>query len=53
MKFATVSTLRASSQPALVVDDRVYTLPYPDMQTVIAVGGEIAARRASNLLTTG
>ncbi|HLO17082.1 MAG TPA: hypothetical protein VK206_19770, partial [Anaerolineales bacterium] len=28
------------SQPALIVDDRVYTLPYPDMQTVIAVGAK-------------
>src|ERR1044072_6653801 len=47
MKFATVSTLRASSQPALVIDDRVHTLPYPAMQTVIAPGPENAARRAS------
>src|SRR5512142_2181075 len=47
MKFATVSTLRASSQPAIVLDDRVYTLPYPDMNAVIAAGAENAARRAS------
>jgi fumarylacetoacetate (FAA) hydrolase len=47
MKFATVSTLRASSQPALVVDDRVHTLPYPDMQAVLAAGAEKAANRAS------
>src|SRR5215216_104999 len=47
MKFATVSTLRASSQPALVIEDRVHTLPYPDMQAVIAAGAENAARRAS------
>ncbi len=47
MKFATVSTLRATSQPALVTNDRVYTLPYPDMQAVIAAGAETAARRAS------
>src|SRR5215204_2059296 len=47
MKFATVSTLRASSQPALVIEDRVYTLPYPDMQAVIAAGAEKAANRAS------
>ena len=47
MKFATVSTLRASSQPALVMDDHVYTLPYPDMQAVIAAGAEKAASRAS------
>jgi len=47
MKFATISTLRATSQPALVVDDRVYTLPYPDMQAVIAAGAGKAASRAS------
>jgi fumarylacetoacetate (FAA) hydrolase len=47
MKFSTVSTLRASSQPALVIDDRLYTLPYPDMHAVIAAGAETAARRAS------
>lgn len=47
MKFATVSTLRASSQPAIIVDDRVHTLPYPDMRAVIAAGAEKAASRAS------
>jgi len=47
MKFATISTLRATSQPALVMDDRVHTLPYPDMQAVIAAGAEKAASRAS------
>jgi fumarylacetoacetate (FAA) hydrolase len=47
MKFATVSTLRATSQPALVMDDRVYTLPYPDMHAVIAAGAENAARKVS------
>ena len=47
MKFATISTLRASSQPALVIEDRVHTLPYPDMQAVIAIGPEKAASRAS------
>lgn len=47
MKFATVSTLRASSQPAIVVEERVYTLPYPDMNAVMAAGAENAARRAS------
>jgi len=47
MKFATVSTLRASSQPAIVIDDKVHTLPYPDMQAVIAVGAEKSASRAS------
>jgi fumarylacetoacetate (FAA) hydrolase len=47
MKFATVSTLRATSQPAIVIDDRVYTLPYADMHAVIAAGAEKAAIRGS------
>lgn len=47
MKFATISTLRATSQPALVKEDRVYTLPYPDMLAVINAGAEKAAKRAS------
>lgn len=47
MKFATVSTLRATTQPALVVDDRVHTLPYPDMLAVIAAGAETAAKKAA------
>lgn len=47
MKFATVSTLRSSSQPAIIIDDKVHTLPYPDMQAVIAAGVEKAASRAS------
>ena len=47
MKFATVSTLRASSQPAIVLDDKIHTLPYPDMQAVIAASAEKAASRAS------
>lgn len=47
MKFATVSTLRASSQPAVIVEDRVHTLPYPDMHAVIAAGAQKAAGRAS------
>jgi fumarylacetoacetate (FAA) hydrolase len=47
MKFATISTLRASSQPALVVEDHVHTLPYADMNAVIAAGAEKAAGRAS------
>ena len=47
MRFATVSTLRASSQPAIVIDDKIHTLPYPDMQAVIAAGAEKAAGRAS------
>jgi len=49
MKFATVSTLRASSQPAIVIEDRVHTLPYPDMHAVIAAGAEKAASRASKV----
>ena len=48
MKFATVSTLRHTSQPALVIEDRVYTLPYPDMSAVIAAGAEVAASKKSN-----
>ena len=48
MKFATVSTLRHTSQPALVIDERVYTLPYPDMSAVIAAGAEVAASKRSN-----
>ena len=47
MKFATISTLRHTSQPALVDGDRVYTLPYPDMLAVIAAGAEVAASKAS------
>lgn len=49
MKFATISTLRATSQPALVKDDRVYTLPYPDMLAVMAAGTDAsrAAKKAS------
>lgn len=49
MKFATVSTLRASSQPAIVIEDRVHTLPYADMKAVLAAGadGQPAASRAS------
>ena len=47
MKFATISTLRATSQPALVKEDRVYTLPYPDMLAVMQAGAEKAASRAS------
>jgi fumarylacetoacetate (FAA) hydrolase len=47
MKFATVSTHRARSEPALVKEDRVYTLPYPDLLAVIAAGPEKAVSRAS------
>ena len=48
MRFATISTLRHTSQPALVIEDRVYTLPYPDMSAVIAAGAEVAASKKSN-----
>ena len=47
MKFATVSTLRHTSQPAIVIEDRVHTLPYPDMLAVIAEGAEKAANKAA------
>ncbi|MFT3893771.1 MAG: fumarylacetoacetate hydrolase family protein [Anaerolineales bacterium] len=47
MKFATISTLRHTSQPALVMEDGVYTLPYPDMNAVIAAGAEVAAGKRS------
>ena len=47
MKFATISTLRHSSQPVLVDGDRVYTLPFPDMYAVMEAGAELAASRAS------
>ena len=47
MKFATVSTLRHTSQPAIVIEDRVHTLPYPDMLAVIAEGAEKAAKKAA------
>ena len=47
MKFATVSTLRSTTQPAIVVGDRVHTLPYPDMTAVIAAGAEVASKKAA------
>jgi len=47
MKFATISTLRHTSQPALVIEDRVHTLPYPDMYAVMEVGTGKAASKAS------
>ena len=43
MRFATISTHLARSEPALVKEDRVYTLPYPDMHAVMAAGAEKAA----------
>ena len=47
MKFATISTLRATTQPALVDGDRVYTLPFADMYAVMEIGAEKAAGRKS------
>ena len=47
MKFATISTLRDTSQPALIVEDRVHTLPFADMYAVMEVGATEAAKRAS------
>ena len=47
MKFATISTLRHTSQPALVINDRIHTLPFPDMYAVMEVGAEKAAKKAS------
>jgi len=47
MKFATIATHHATSQPALVIEERVHTLPYPDMLAVIAAGAEVAAGKAS------
>ena len=48
MKFATISTHHATSQPALVDGDRVYTLPFADMYAVMAVGAEVAASKKSS-----
>jgi len=47
MKFATISTLQHTSQPALVIEDRVHTLPYPDIFAVMEAGAEEAAKKAS------
>jgi fumarylacetoacetate (FAA) hydrolase len=47
MKFATISTLRHTTQPALIIDDRVHTLPFADMYAVMEVGAEKAAKKAS------
>ena len=47
MKFATISTLRHTSQPALVEGDRVYTLPFADLYDVMAAGAEAAAAKKS------
>jgi fumarylacetoacetate (FAA) hydrolase len=47
MRFATVSTLRHTSQPAILLGDRIHTLPYADMLAVIAEGAENAAAKAA------
>lgn len=47
MKFATISTLKDTSQPAIIIDNRVHTLPFADMYAVMEVGAEEAAKRAS------
>jgi fumarylacetoacetate (FAA) hydrolase len=47
MKFATISTLRHTTQPALVIEDRIHTLPFADMYAVMEVGAEKAAKKAS------
>ena len=47
MRFATVSTLRHTSQPAILIGDRVHTLPYADMLAVIAEGADKAAAKAA------
>lgn len=47
MKFATISTHRARSEPALVKEDRVYTLPYADMRAVMAAGADKAVSKPS------
>jgi fumarylacetoacetate (FAA) hydrolase len=47
MRFATISTLRHTSQPALVIEDRVHTLPFADMYAVMEVGAAEAAKKAS------
>jgi fumarylacetoacetate (FAA) hydrolase len=47
MKFATISTLRQTTQPALVIEDRVHTLPFADMYAVMEIGAAKAAKKAS------
>jgi fumarylacetoacetate (FAA) hydrolase len=46
MKFATIRIPDLAPQPALLQDDGVYPLPYPDMLAVIQAGAEEAATRA-------
>jgi 2-keto-4-pentenoate hydratase/2-oxohepta-3-ene-1,7-dioic acid hydratase in catechol pathway len=47
MKFATISTLRHTSQPALVDRERVYPLHFPDMYAVMEAGAAVAAGTAA------
>ncbi|GAB4455761.1 MAG: hypothetical protein Kow0070_04650 [Anaerolineales bacterium] len=47
MKFATISTLRHTSQPALLDGDRVHILPFADMYAVMEAGASEAAKKAS------
>ncbi|GAB4450497.1 MAG: hypothetical protein OHK0041_12500 [Anaerolineales bacterium] len=47
MKFATISTLRHTSQPALLDGDRVHILPFADMYAVMEAGAAEAAQKAS------
>ena len=47
MRFATISTLRHTTQPAIVIEERVHTLPFADMYAVMEVGAETAAKKAS------
>jgi len=47
MRFATISTLPHSNQPAIVVGDRVHTLPYANMYAVMEAGASEAAKKAA------
>jgi len=47
MKFATIRSLPHSSQTAVIIEDRVHTLPYPDMYAVMEAGAETAIKKAS------
>ena len=40
MIFATISTSHSAPQPALVSNDRVYPIPFPDMHAVIQIGAD-------------
>jgi fumarylacetoacetate (FAA) hydrolase len=47
MVFATISTPHSAPQPALVSNGKVHPLPFVDMRTVIEIGAQQAAERAS------